>query len=45
LLGCERFGCGLRWHSVEGSEAKRQKLSSPAIGKESEVADADEAFG
>lgn len=35
----------LRRYRAEGCEAKRQKLSSAPAGEETEVADADKAFG
>ena len=41
--GC--FWLGLRLNHGEGLPAKRQHSSPPPVGEETEVANADEAFG
>ena len=39
------FGFVFRWSGVESGEAVWQQGGAPSVGEESEVADADEAFG
>ena len=46
FLGRRGFWFGLRWlYCSEQLKAKRQEGGAPAVGKETKVANADEAFG
>ena len=46
FLGCRCLLFHLRlWNRAEKSKAKWQESGAAAVGKEAEVADADEAFG